>query len=259
MQTIEVKNLSFAYGEADVLRDVSFSFHESEILSVLGPNGAGKSTLFRCILGALKAYRGDILIGGTDTRTMTPKTLAGHIAYIPQIHRPSFGYTVSDVVLMGMTRQLSLFASPSAAHEQQAYGALQRLGMERFYQRDFGSLSGGEQQMVLIARAVAQGSRFLVMDEPTSALDYGNQMRVLNEIRRLTKEGYGVLLSTHNPQHALGYADRVLALSGGSVLADGDARETLTEELIRLLYGIDACFADTRAGRVIVPFVSGVP
>lgn len=253
---LTVQGLSYAYGKAaPVLRDVSFTAQSGDFLSVLGANGAGKSTLFRCLLGGLEDYTGTILLDGRDVRTMTRRQLAAHIAYIPQIHRPTFGYSVLDVTLMGLTRYLSPFRSPSKELDAQALSALERMGVAHLSTRNFATLSGGEQQLVLIARAIAQQSDILIMDEPTSALDYGNQLRILQQVRALSREGYTVLLSTHNPQHALTFADRVLALHDGAVAANGSAKEVLTPELIRRLYRVEATLADTAGGSVIVPLM----
>lgn len=250
-----VQKLSFSYGDRPVLEDISFSLEKGEFLSVLGPNGVGKSTLFRCILGLLPGYQGSILSDGEDMRRLSGREKSKRIAYIPQINRPAFGYTVLDTVLMGTTRQLSLFAQPQNAQIRQAMDALERVGAAHLTLRDFTHLSGGEQQLVLVARAIAQQADILVMDEPTSALDYGNQLRVLKLVRELASEGYGVLLSTHNPQHALTFASRILALSGGRVAALGKPEEVLTRELVHRLYGVNAVFADTSGGRVLVPLM----
>ena len=208
---LSVQNLSFSYGERRVLSDISFTLEKGEFLSVLGPNGVGKSTLFRCILGLLHGYSGKITSDGEELSSMSKRELSRRIAYIPQINKPAFGYTVLDMVLMGTTRQLSPFAQPHRAQIEQAMDALERVGAKHLSERDFTHLSGGEQQLVLIARAIAQQAGILVMDEPTSALDYGNQLRVLKLVRELAGEGSAVLLSTHNPQHALTFASRILA------------------------------------------------
>ena len=141
---LTVKELTYTYrGGHAALRNVSFEARQGELLSVLGPNGAGKSTLFRCILGGLPDYGGAILLDGRDARTLDQRTLAAHIAYIPQIHRPTFGYSVLDTVLMGLTRQLSPFRSPSAQQEQQALATLEQLGVVHLTYRNFAELSGG--------------------------------------------------------------------------------------------------------------------
>lgn len=251
---LTVENLSFAYpGGKDVLRELTFSAQKGEFISVLGPNGVGKSTLFRCILGNLGGYSGEIQLDGRNIRDLSTREMARHIAYIPQTHRPTFGYSVADTVLMGTTRQLSTFEQPGPKQEKVAREAMERVGIWPLRERNFAHLSGGEQQLTLIARAIAQQADILVMDEPTSALDYGNQLRVLQQVQNLAHQGYTVLLSTHNPQHALQFADRVLALSGGKLFADGATVAVLTPELIEKLYGVKALFADTAAGRVLVP------
>ena len=253
--SLTVKNLSFSYGAHQVLTDISFDLHKGEFLSVLGPNGVGKSTLFRCILGLLPGYTGQILSDKDDMRTLPHRETARRIAYIPQIHTPTFGYTVLDTVLMGTSRQVGMFAQPGKEQIAIASEALSRVGAAHLTQRNFSNLSGGEQQLVLVARAIAQQADVLVMDEPTSALDYGNQLRILQLVRELAQEGYAVLLSTHNPQHALSFASRILALSGGRVAALGDAQDVLTEDLVHTLYGVHVTFAQTPGGRVLVPLV----
>ena len=205
----------------------------------------------------LEGYTGAISLDGRDVRTFSRRELAARIAYIPQIHRPTFGYSVLDTALMGLTRHLSPFQSPSKALEQQALTALEQLGVAHLAQRNFAALSGGEQQLVLIARALCQQSDLLIMDEPTASLDYGNQLRVLEQVRSLSEQGYTVLLSTHDPQHALRFSRRVLALQGGRVAAEGDTRDVLTPDLIRQLYGVESVLLDTPDGAALLPVRGG--
>jgi len=254
---LKIDHMSFSYGEHQVLKDVSFEVERGTFLSVLGPNGVGKTTLFRCIMGAQKCYTGGIYVEGEDIRQMSRSELAGKVGYIPQIHRPTFGYTVLDTVLMGLTGQMNFFSVPKPAHVERAMAALSRMGMADYSDRLYSKMSGGEQQLVLIARAIAQNADILIMDEPTSALDFGNQYRVLEQVKQLSEEGYTILLSTHNPQHALSFSDHILALFGGKVAAYGNTKETLTETLIETLYRMHAEFLDTEHGSVILPLTGG--
>jgi iron complex transport system ATP-binding protein len=235
---LEVRQLSFSYGNKPVLDSLSFSVGAGELLCVVGPNGAGKSTLFKCILGILQGYDGDIFVHGRSQRTMKEPELAHALAYIPQAHIPVYGYSVLDVVLMGACSGKGMFAQPRAQDETAARQALKILGLEALAERNYAELSGGERQLVLIARALAQGSRILVMDEPTANLDYGNQVRIMEHIAGLTADGYTVLLSTHNPEHAFLWGTRVMVLHRGSIIADGPPIEALTESCLEALYGI---------------------
>lgn len=248
---LTVSDLSFAYDKRPILQSVSFSLGEGQLVALLGCNGAGKTTLLRCILGLNEGYTGSITVDEAEVRTLRPRELSHRIAYIPQVHYPAFRYSVLEMVLMGTTHTLSTVSTPGAREESAALDALRTLGAEQLAQRDYGKISGGEQQLVLIARALAQGTKLLLMDEPTASLDYGNQQRVLAAVRSLTREGYTVLLSTHDPQHALTYADRILALSDGKLIADGTPRDALTPALIRTLYGVDAVFSSD--GNYILP------
>ena len=248
---ISVEHLSFSYGNRQVLKDVSFTLENSKFLSVLGPNGVGKSTLIRCMLGLLKGYRGRISIDGKDIRTMSRREMAGDISYIPQRHGTAFAYSVLDMVLMGTTHELGNFASPKAEQIRRAREALSQVGMDGFEERKYPQLSGGEQQLVMIARALSQQAGSLMLDEPTASLDYGNRERILSLLRQLTERGYSVMQSTHDPQQVLAWSHKVLALYDGKVIAFGDTVDVLTSELLQELYGIPARIVDTPHGRVV--------
>lgn len=251
--SLSVHDLTFAYRRTPVLDGVSFFARPGELLAILGPNGVGKTTLFRCILGERKRYSGTIEIDGADAKKLSARETAHRIAYIPQTHAASFRYTVRDMVLMGTSHTLSFAASPGARQEAIALAALEKLGIGVLSDRSFNELSGGEQQLTYVARALAQQAKILLMDEPTSSLDYGNQLNVLSVVKTLAKEGYTVLLSTHNPQHAIWFADRVLALKDGSALACGSVSEVLDEALLEKLYGTRTKIVETAGGSVILP------
>jgi iron complex transport system ATP-binding protein len=235
--SLEARDLCFSYGSTPALCNISFTARGGELLGLLGPNGAGKSTLFRCILALEKNYTGQALLNGRDIRTMKSAELAKLAAYVPQARQSAFNYTVMEMTLMGAAAQGREWALPNAAQKRAAEEALELLGMEKFRDRGFRQLSGGEQQLILIARALAQQARILVMDEPTANLDYGNQLRVLTQAKQLSRQGYSVILSSHNPDHAFLFADRVLALHNKRIVASGAPAEALTGELITALYG----------------------
>ena len=237
--SIEVKDLSFSYGDRPVLHNISFTAKKGEFLSILGPNGVGKSTLFRCILGLLSGYTGQVLVDGVDTRTFSVREAARHIAYIPRSSRSIFNYSVFDIVSMGRTSGLAAFRTPGKADKEVCRWALEKVGITHLAGRCFHRLSGGEQQLVLIARALAQKAPILMLDEPTSDLDLGNQLLVLEQSRSLAGEGYTVIQTTHHPEQSYMFSDRILAIRNGRVLADGTPETVLTEETIRALYGVD--------------------
>ncbi|SDG60160.1 ABC transporter ATP-binding protein [Desulfosporosinus hippei] len=237
--SIEVANLSFSYGDRLILDRINFVAKDQELLSILGPNGTGKSTLFRCILGLLSKYKGKALLNGRDIRKLGIREMAQYIAYIPQCHYPSFNYTVFDMVLMGTTVQLSTLSSPGVKQRKLAESALERLGILHLKERGYTQISGGERQLVLMARALVQEARILILDEPTANLDFGNQIRVLTQIKSLAKEGYTIIQSTHNPDQTFLFSDKVLAMKDGKVLALGPPCQVFSQELIHQLYGID--------------------
>ena len=237
--SIEVKDLSFSYSERPVLHNINFSVGRGEFLSILGPNGVGKSTLFRCVLGLLSGYTGQVLVDGTDSRTFSTREAAKHIAYIPQSSRSIFNYSVFDIVLMGRTSGLATFRSPGKADRELCHWAMEKVGITRLADRCFHRLSGGEQQLVLIARALVQKAPILMLDEPTANLDFGNQLLVLKQARSLAQEGYTVIQTTHHPEQSYMFSDRILAIQNGRVLVEGAPKTVLTEENIRSLYGVD--------------------
>lgn len=237
--SIEVKNLSFSYGTNAVLHDISFSVEKGAFLSILGPNGVGKSTLFRCVLGLLSNYTGQVLVDGIDARSFTVREAAKHIAYIPQSSRPVFNYSVFDIVLMGTTSGLSPFRSPSKQDSHRCAWALEKVGISHLAERCFHRLSGGEQQLVMIARALVQNAPILMLDEPTANLDFGNQLLVLEQARNLAREGYTVIQTTHHPEQSYLFSDRILAIQQGRVLTEGTPAQVLTKETMQALYGVD--------------------
>ena len=250
-----MRDLHFGYGSGEVLRGVSFTAASGELTSVLGPNGVGKSTLFRCLLGLMKGYAGSITVDGEDTRRLSARSLAKKVAYIPQSHYPSFNYSVFNMVLMGTTSQVSLLSSPGPRQRAAAEEALKRVGVGHLRDKGYTNISGGERQLVLIARALVQDARVLVLDEPTANLDYGNQIRVMEQVRQLTSQGYTVVQSTHNPEQAFLFSHNVVAMQDGRVISEGAPSKVVTEELMKKLYGADirVCSLYDDRVRVCIP------
>lgn len=237
---VEVRNLGFSYiKNVPVLRDVSFTASSGEFLSILGPNGVGKSTLFRCVLGLIRDWTGEVTIEGVSAKTLSVREMAKRVAYIPQSSAPAFNYSVRDIVLMGTASGVNTLALPKREDVEKAESAMERIGIAHLAERCFHHLSGGERQLVMIGRALAQGSPVLMLDEPTANLDFGNQILVLRTARRLAAEGYTVIQTTHNPEQTYMFSDRILAIRAGRVLTEGPPQSVLTGELMRELYGVE--------------------
>ena len=252
---MRIENLHFSYGNHEVLKGVSFGVEDRGFVSLLGPNGAGKSTLFRCMLGLLEPSAGSVHICGRDIRNMPPAELSHRVAYIPQSHTPVFNFSVFDMVLMGTTAQMPRFAAPGKKQKELAEAAMERMGISHLRNRGCSNISGGERQLALIARAIAQQAKILVMDEPSASLDYGNKLRVMETVKSLTQDDYTIIQSTHDPDQAYLYSDQILALYDGIILACGTPRDTVSSELISTLYGVDVevCSMHGDYVRVCVP------
>lgn len=250
---LEARGLGYGYPQRAVGRDLDLDISAGEVLAVLGPNGGGKTTLFRTLLGLLPAQAGAVLLDGQALDTMPRGEVARRLGYVPQGHAAQFAFTVREAVLMGRTSHISLFAAPGAADRDAAERAIRTLGIGELAERVVTELSGGERQLAMIARALAQGARVLVLDEPTASLDFGNQVRVLRELRRLAAEGYAIVFSTHDPGQAFLAASRVLLLAAGGALRLGTPDEVITAENLRSVYGVEVRVATLEGARACLP------
>lgn len=234
---IEVKDLFFAYDvKKPVLNGLNFSIKRGEIIALLGPNGCGKSTLMRLMLGLMRPVKGAVLFNGQNVSHINHKLFAREVAYVPQVHRSSFPYTVEDVVLMGRIPHKGFFFAYSRQDHELADNIMDRLLIRHLAHQPYTQISGGERQLTLIARAMAQGAHTFYMDEPATGLDYGNQMRLLKQIMKLADEGYTFIKSTHAPEHALWIADRAVMMKDGVIWADGKCSEVINTENLMALY-----------------------
>lgn len=250
---LRAQDLAFGFPGRTVGREVSFSLAAGEVMCVLGPNGGGKTTLFRTLLGLLAPHGGRVSLEGRALETLSRREIARRVGYVPQGQAGTFAYTVLEAVLMGRTAHLGAFAAPGERDRRVAQDALQTLGIGHLAERPVTQVSGGERQLSLIARALAQEPRVLVMDEPTASLDFGNQVRVLQSIASLAASGMGVLFATHDPDHAFLAAHRALLLAEGRVIALGAPAEVIRPETLERLYHVKVSVVPVGAGHTCLP------
>jgi len=237
---LEVRDLHAGYDPAnEIVHGISFSLDDGEFCCIIGANGCGKTTTLRTVLGLLPRLSGEVLVNGRETARMNERELALHFAYIPQIHQLPFPYRVKDMVLMGRTPHMARLSAASRDDKRVAYAALCQMAIENLADKSYTELSGGQQQLVLIARALAQQPDILVMDEPTASLDFGNQQLVLSRMRGLADCGTSVLMVTHDPAHAFYCADRAVVLHEGVILQDGAPDQVITPETMRTIYNTE--------------------
>lgn len=236
---LTVENISFGYSPGEwVFTNLSFSVSEGDTVCLLGPNGAGKTSLLRCLLGISQIQSGHIKFRGKALCQFDAKDMAKLMAYVPQASTHYFSYRVIDIVVMGRAPYIKYSHVPEEADLNIALEAIERVGIPHLANKPINEISGGERQLALIARALTQQSRLLILDEPTANLDYGNQTRVLDILRRLARQGYTVIMTSHFPNHAFMVCNKVLLLSEGKIARYGSPEEIITDEYMSQLYGI---------------------
>ena len=251
---MSVEHVTAGYGRTPVIQDVSLTLDSGQVLCLLGANGSGKTTLFKTILKLLKPSSGRVRLEGENISTWPHRRLARSLGYVPQVHTPPFAFTVRDVVLMARCVHLGPFASPGKRDAAIADAALERLNIWPLADRLYTEISGGERQLVLIARALAQQAPVLVLDEPTANLDFANQMLVLRHVRELAASGLGILMTTHFPDFAFLCASRVALMKQGRILAMNKPHEILTQALLEQTYETPLRVVDAGEGmRVVLP------
>jgi iron complex transport system ATP-binding protein len=251
MTLLEARDLAIGYGRTQIASGLDLSVIAGSVTCLLGPNGVGKTTLFKTLLGLIPPLSGTVEIDGSDLSRIDRQTIARHIAYVPQAQIAEFPYTVIDLVVMGRTAHLGTFSGPRRTDHDAAMAALDKLGIASLAERDSTQISGGQRQLALIARALAQRTRIVVMDEPTASLDLGNRILVLDTIRGLAESGLAIVLSTHEPEHAFVVADRV-AILGRDRFATGPVKAIMTSRELSQLYGVALNVEQTPSGRLVV-------
>ena len=255
---LSARDLTIGYPRRTLAAHISFSLNAGEAVAILGPNGSGKTTLFRTLLGLLPALAGEVLLNDTPMGSLKPGAIARHIAYVPQAASGFFNFSVIEVVEMARAAHLAWYAQPGIKDHAIAQHALAELNIAHFANREFAELSGGERQLVMIARALASEARILLLDEPTASLDYGNQFLILDEIARLKTRGVAILFTTHDPNQALRIAERTLTISRAGAIDIGATRTVLTRDSLATLYDINVQLVPDMGGQPIT-IAAGAP
>lgn len=243
---IEFKNVACGYGKKFILQQINCCIGLGDKVAVLGPNGIGKSTLFKTVLGFLDVLDGEILVNEKNIKTYHGVELAKVISYVPQAKSYSYQYTVEDMIVMGRASHISSFSKPSRMDVDIAYKAMERIGILELRNKYYSELSGGEQQCVLVARAIAQESKFIIMDEPASNLDLKNQKKLLDIVNCLADDGIGIIMATHSPEHVFATCNKVLLIDKSGASIFGKMNEIMTAEKLISAFGVDLDVMETK-------------
>ncbi len=235
--SLATRNLSYGYADKIVGRGATLDVAPGEVVALLGPNGGGKTTLLKTMLGLLPPLGGKIMLDDEDLAAITVGARARKIGYVPQASASPFAFSVREIVLMGRTAHGGVFAAPSRGDFAVADGMLERMGIAHLAERPITMISGGERQLALVARALTQEPRYIVLDEPTASLDFGNQGRVLRIVRELAASGLGVLFTTHDPNQVTAIATRVAMIHDGRLDTTIGNPDVLNAEILSKLYG----------------------
>jgi iron complex transport system ATP-binding protein len=247
--SLAARDLAFGYPGRTIGRGVTLDVAPGRVLALLGPNGGGKTTLMKTLLGLLPTHGGSVALDGRPVAAVPVGERARLVGYVPQAHAGAFAFSVLEMVVMGRTARSGLLGRPSARDREVALAMLRQLGVGHLAEQPYTMISGGERQLVFMARALAQEPRYVVLDEPTASLDFGNQGLVMRRIVSLARDGLGVLFTTHDPNQALRHADDVALLSRGTIAALGAPSVLLHEGTLGELYGVGVETVEAPDGR----------
>jgi len=258
---LEIKGLCFRHRDLkeDTLKDIEFSAELGKVTVILGPNGSGKSTLFKCIMGIWEPYKGSICANGKEINKLSYLERAKIFSVVPQDHEIAFPYSVLDIVITGRAPYIRLFSTPGKKDYEKAEEALNALGIYHLKDKPYNKISGGERQLVLIARALAQSAPFMLLDEPVSHLDFKNQIKVLSKIKELAyKNKITTLVTIHDPNLASLFGDKIVVIKNGKIVAQGEPYEVLNEKLIHEVYGIKITVIQNNGFKLICPVLDSL-
>ena len=233
---LRIEHLGFSYNNTPVLKDISFHLKKGELCGLFGPNGTGKTTLFKCCLKFLSPASGCITFGDKDIRSLSTRDMARQVAYVPQAHYSPFSFTAEEMVLMGRSPHLNHFFRTTAKDRNTVHQAMERLGILDLAPEPYDLLSGGQQQMVLIARAIAQETQVILLDEPAAALDFKNQVNLWKTLKKIANQGTTILACSHDPNHVAWFCHTTVVLGRFGVLAQGPPGQVLSQELMDRIY-----------------------
>ena len=250
---LQVRDLHFNYGKSPILEGVSFDVGEGELCGLFGPNGCGKTTLFKCCLKFLKFHKGSVVMNGIDITRHRIEKMAKLVAYVPQEHKPPFPYLVKEVVLMGRTPHLRGVFGIGRDDKKRALDALEMLDIAHLADQPYNQLSGGQRQMVLMARAIAQDTKIMFLDEPTSALDFSNQIRIWNIMRQVAEEGVTILACSHDPNHVSWFCNKVVVMNRNGIVAEGAPHHVIRESVLDEIYEGICTVRSLGGARMVMP------